>query len=159
MTRAEFGRGRTNVLAVDVSQLVQSSRADLDDLYRASSGGEIPRGRGTGTLLLGAESGINAAAAWYTRRAIWQGKVFDPDRGELRNRITPLGILAIVANVYPGPSWSDAKLCTILDYSKTSIVAHWIRDEIRPVAPDLYLGVAYLGRVRVAHFALSFARE
>ncbi|HLZ08922.1 MAG TPA: hypothetical protein VKT80_10070 [Chloroflexota bacterium] len=147
------------MLAVDVSQLIKASRAELDDRYRASPGGEIPRGRGTGTLLLGAGPEINAAASWYARRVLWQGKVFDPERGELRNRITPFGILAFVAKVYTGPSWADAKPCTVLDYSKTSVIAHWIRDEIRPVAPGLYLGVAYLGRVRVAHFALSFAAE
>jgi hypothetical protein len=147
------------MLAVDMSQLIKASRAELDDLYRASPGGEIPRGRGTGTLLLGARPRLNAAAAWYARQILWQGKVFDPARGELRNRITPFGILAFVAKVYSGPSRADAKPCTILDYSKTSTVARWIWDEIRPVAPDLYLGVAYLGKVRVAHFALSFAED
>ena len=147
------------MLAVDVSQLIKASRADLDDRYRASPGDEIPSGRGTGTLLLGAGPEINAAAAWYARHVLWQGKVFDPERGDLRNRITPFGIQAFVAKVYPGPSWADAKPCVILDYSKTSVVAHWIRDEIRPVAPGLYLGVAYVGRLKVAHFALSFATE
>jgi hypothetical protein len=155
----KFGHGRQSVLAVDIAQLIKMSRADLDRLYLANPGGEIPRGRGNGALLLGGGAAINEAAAWYVRQVMWQGKVFDPDRGELRNLLTPFGIKAIVAKVYSGPSWSDAKPCIVLDYSKTSTVAHWIRDEIRLVAPGLYLGVAYLGKVKVAYFALSFDRE
>jgi hypothetical protein len=147
------------VLSLDVPRLIKSSRADLDRLFRVIPGGEIPSGTGSGTLLLGGGPEINAVAAWYARQVIWQGKVFDPARGELRNLITPFGIRAIVAKVYPGPSWSDGRPCIVLDYSKTSTIAHWVRDEIRPVAPDLYLGVAYLGRVRIAHFALSFSGE
>ncbi len=144
------------MVVVDTSQLINRSRADLDQLFRASPGGEIPRGRATGTLLLGGGAEINAAAAWYIRHVIWKGKTFDPTRGELRNLITPFDIEAIVAKVYQGASWSDSKPCTVLDYSTTSVVAHWVRDEIRPVAPDLYLGVAYLGRIPVVYFALDF---
>lgn len=107
--------------------------------------------------MLGGGPGLNAAAAWYVRHVVWQGKVFDPGRGELRNLISPVGIEAIVAKVYPGSSWSDGQPCVVLDYSQTSVIAHGVRDEIRLVAPDLYLGVAYLGKLKVAHFALSFA--
>jgi len=144
------------VLSLDVPRLIKTSRADLERLYRENPGDEVPSGRGTGTLLVGAGAEINAALAWYARLAVWQGKVFDPERGELRNLITPFGVRAIVARVYPGVSWSDGKPCTILDYSTTSTIARWIRDEIRPVAPNLYLGVAYLGRIKVVNFALSF---
>ena len=34
----------------------------------------------------------------------------------------------------------------MLDYSKTSLIAHWIRDEIREVSPGIYLGLVYLGQ-------------
>ena len=77
----------------------------------------------TVALLLGGGPEINAAAAWYARQVIWQGKVFDPARGELRNLITPFGIRAIIAKVYPGSSWSDGKPCIVLDYAKTSVIA------------------------------------
>jgi hypothetical protein len=144
------------MLAVDLPQLVAMPRAELDQLYRDSPAGPIPTGRGAGRLLLGGDSGVNRAAAWYTQHALWQGKVFDPERGELRNMITPFGLEAIVAKVFVGSSWSDRQPCVVLDYSETSRVARWVRDEIRLVAPDLYLGVAYLGSVRVVHFALRF---
>ena len=45
----------------------------------------------------------------------------------------------------------------MLDYSKTSLVAHWIRDEIREVAADVYLGLVYWQHARILHFALKFS--
>ena len=36
----------------------------------------------------------------------------------------------------------------MLDYSKTSLVAQWIRDEIRQVAPKIYLGQVYWEKKR-----------
>jgi len=144
------------VLAVDLRRLIAAPRGDLERWYRDSPAGQIPAGRGRGRLLLGAGAGANRAAAWYVRHVLWQGKVFDPRRGELRNLVTPLGIAAIVAKVYAGPSWSDGKPCIVLDYARTSLLARWVRDEIRLVAPDLYLGVAHVGTVPVVHFALCF---
>jgi hypothetical protein len=144
------------MLAVDASHLIKASRAELDRLYQANPGGETPEGGGSGTFLLGATPQLNGAAAWYLRLVLWQGKVFDRERGELYNLITPFGIPALVAKVYPGPSWSDGKPCLVLDYSATSLAARWVRDEIRLVAPGLFLGVGYLGRVKIAHFALKF---
>ncbi len=44
----------------------------------------------------------------------------------------------------------------MLDYSKTSLVAQWIRDEIREVAPGIYLGLVYWGKKKLIHFALEF---
>jgi len=35
-------------------------------------------------------------------------------------------------------------------------VAHWVRDEIREVAPHIYLGKVYLGKKRLIDFALEF---
>ena len=74
----------------------------------------------------------------------------------LTNRILPFGLNAIVAKVYTGPSWFDQKECIVLDYSKTSLVAQWIRDEIRLIAPDLYLGRVYWEKTALIHFSLEF---
>ena len=141
---------------IDLPWLIAARRAELECLYRESPAGPIPAGRGSGSLLLGAGAEANRAAAWYVRHALWQGKVFDPRRGELRNLITPFGIAAIAAKVYAGPSRGDGKLCIVLDYAPTSRLARWVWDEIRLVAPDLYLGVAYLGPAPLVHFALHF---
>lgn len=142
--------------AVDVPQLQRMSRGELDDLFRESGAGEIPRGRADGTALLAPGSAVQGPAAKAARALLWKGKVFDPDRGELLNRIFPSGSRAIRAKVYKDASWLDGREAIVLDYSKTSLVAHWIRDEIREVSPGVYLGVVYWGRARLIHFALSF---
>jgi hypothetical protein len=36
------------------------------------------------------------------------------------------------------------------------VAARFVRDEIREIAPNLYLGIAYLDRIKIANFALSF---
>jgi hypothetical protein len=74
----------------------------------------------------------------------------------LKNKILPFGINAIVARVYKGASWLDGKECIVLDYSDTSIVAQWIRDEIRQIQPKFYLGVVYWNKARLIDFALEF---
>ena len=74
----------------------------------------------------------------------------------LKNRISALGVHAIVAKVYKGPSWLDGKECIVLDYSETSFLAHWVRDEIRQIGPGLYLGKVYWGKKRLIDFALKF---
>ena len=44
----------------------------------------------------------------------------------------------------------------MLDYSKTSLVAKWIRDEIRMIGPKIYLGRVYWDNKPCLHFALEF---
>jgi hypothetical protein len=86
----------------------------------------------------------------------WQGKTFDAKHGVLRNRILAFGLNAIVAEVYKGPSLFDNAECIVLDYSKTSTVAQWIRDEIRLIGPKFYLGRVYWEGKSLIHFALQF---
>jgi len=58
--------------------------------------------------------------------------------------------------VYKGKSWFDNKECIVLDYSKTSLLAKHIRDEIRQIGPGLYLGVVFWDQTRTLNFALQF---
>jgi hypothetical protein len=44
----------------------------------------------------------------------------------------------------------------VLDYSRTSLVAKHIRDEIRQIDPGTYLGIVYWDKTRTIHFALQF---
>jgi hypothetical protein len=86
----------------------------------------------------------------------WKGKVFDAQKGLLKNKILVFGIEAIVARVYKAASWFDGQECIVLDYSDTSVVAHWIRDEIRLIGPNFYLGLVYWDRARLIDFCLQF---
>jgi hypothetical protein len=132
------------------------SQTQLDDLFRNSQAGNIPRGEGEGTVLIDPGTELSDIAAKFVHIFAWQGKVFDPEAGQLRNEISPFKIQAIVANVYRAASWFDGKECIVLDYSQTSLVAHWIRDEIREVAPGVYLGIVFWDKEKLINFSLTF---
>ena len=85
---------------------------------------------------------------------MWQGKVFDPETAILRNKITPFRIKAIKAKVYRDKSWLDGEETIAIDYSKTSIVARMVHDEIREVEPRIYLGKVYLWKWKTVDFVL-----
>jgi hypothetical protein len=136
-------------------QLLHLPAADLDAMFRQASAGPVPRGDARGTVLVATGSGAGRLVADLTRRLLWQGKVLLSD-GTLVNKVTPLGVRAVRAVVHTGPSWVDGKDCIVIDYAPTSTVARWVRDEIRLIAPDLYLGVVWFARRRVASFALAF---
>jgi hypothetical protein len=141
----------------DVQQLLGMSAADLDALFATSPPGPIPNGPANGTALVDTGKPISKEIAWLVQHFAWQGKTFDGPHGTLRNRVTTFGIDAIVAEVYLANSLADGKPCIVLDYSKTSIVAQRVRDEIRLIAPNTYLGKVYWDNKPTIHFALQFA--
>jgi hypothetical protein len=141
-------------MAYDVPQLLQMSNQDLDQLFSSSPVGDIPDGAAKGTAIIATP--FSADIAEFVNLFVWEGKTFDAKNGFLRNRILGLGLNAIVAKVYKAPSWFDNKECVVLDYSETSLVACWIRDEIRLISPNFYLGRVYWGKKPLIHFALQF---
>ena len=141
----------------DVSQLLKMSQAELDALFTQSEVGPIPDGQAEGTAIVAPGSNFSQNIAKFVSVFAWQGKVFDANAGLLRNRIGPFGLNAIIAKVYKAPSWLDGKECIVLDYSETSMLTHWIRDEIRLIEPPgLYLGKVYWDKARLIDFALQF---
>lgn len=143
-------------MAYDVPQLLKMSQAQLDELFTNSASGDIPDGQAQGTAIIAPGTTYTGDIAAFISHFAWQGKVFDAKKGVLKNRILPFGLNAIIATVYKGPSWLDGKECIVLDYSETSLLAHWIRDEIRQIDPGLYLGKVYWDRKRLIDFALKF---
>ena len=143
-------------MAYDIEQFLRMTQPQLDELFSASPTGDIPDGEGKGTAIIAAGTGVTPEIAAFINHFAWQGKIFDAKAGLLKNKILPFGVAAIVARVYKGESWFDRKECIVLDYSETSLVAGWIRDEIRMVQPGLYLGQVFGGRTRLFHFALQF---
>ncbi len=143
-------------MAYDVPQLLGMSQNELDELFKKSPTGEIPNGEGKGTAIVAPGTNYTQDLAQFISFFAWQGKVFDAKNGVLRNKILPLGLNAIVAKVYKGESWLDGKECIVLDYSETSLVARWIRDEIRQIGPKMYLGKVYWDKKRLIDFALEF---
>jgi hypothetical protein len=143
-------------MAYDVPQLLAMSQLQLDDLFRASPAGDIPNGPAKGTAIIAPGTRYTETIAEIINHFGWQGKVFDADKGFLKNRILALGFEAIVAKVYKGPSWLDGNDCIVLDYSDTSLIAHWVRDEIRLIGPGFYLGKVYWKKDRLIDFCLQF---
>jgi len=144
-------------MTITVPDLLKMSQAQLDDLFTQSPPGEIPDGEANGTAIIAPGTTYTAEIAQLINHFAWQGKTFDAKKGVLRNRILPFGLNAIIAKVYKAPSWLDGKECIVLDYSETSLLAHWIRDEIRLIAPRLYLGKVYWDKKRLIDFAIEFA--
>lgn len=143
-------------MVMDVPSLLKLSGAELDTLFTQADAGPIPDGQAEGTAIIAPGTLFSPELAKAVELFVWKGKTFDGPHGVLRNRISPLGVNAIVAEVYKGPSLFDKKECIVLDYSKTSLVAQWIRDEIRLIAPKIYLGRVYWSDRPVLHFALQF---
>ena len=143
-------------MAYDVAQLFAMSQQQLDDLFKASPAGDIPDGQADGTAIIAPGTKYTGQIASVINTFGWQGKVFDAKAGYLKNRVLMAGIQAIVAKVYKGPSWLDGNECIVLDYSETSLLAHYIRDEIRLIGPGFYLGKVYWGHERLIDFCLRF---
>ena len=135
----------------ELRKLGKLGKAELEELFRGSPAGELPDGEADGIFL------VPAIASRIIRLAAWRGKRFDRQAGEVENRVLPFGVRAVRAKVYKEPSWFDGRETIVLDYSKTSFVARKVRDEIREVAPGLYLGLVYWGREKVGLFALRLS--
>jgi len=145
-----------------MTDLMKMSQKQLDDLFFKCPAGPIPEGESSGTAIVWPGTFWSRLIARFVRRVAWQGKVFtkSPDGKDatLQNKIGPVSTQLIVARVYYTPSWLDGKECIVLDYSKTSLFARKIRDEIREVAPRLYLGKVWWGKTRLIDFALEFPK-
>ncbi|MFF4212565.1 hypothetical protein ACFYZE_25040 [Streptomyces sp. NPDC001796] len=144
-------------MVLDEVQLLKAGEQRLEDIFRTSPPGEIPRGPLEGTAILPWAGTVGARfLAVFVSLGVWRGKVFSPD-GHLSNRLTPLDVLAVVAKVGVGPSLLDGKDCIVIDYSRTSLLAMGVRDEMRKVAPSLYLGVVWLFGHKVGWFSLRLS--
>lgn len=142
-----------------ISQWLNMSREELDEIYKNAKAGAVPRGDTYGTAIL-AGSSMARGLAKVARLFAWQGKVFDMyaeqgEKGVLVNKVSPFGIKLVVAKVYRGASWMDNNETIVIDYASTSLMARKIRDEIREVEPGVWLGKVWWGKKRVLDFALS----
>jgi hypothetical protein len=141
---------------LSADDLLEMSQQQLDDLFERSQAGPIPNGQAKGTAIIAPGTAFSKEIAELINHFTWEGKTFDGAHGVLSNRILGFGLNAIIAEVYKDASWLDGKECIVLDYSKTSNLAHWIRDEIRLIDRNIYLGVVYWEKSRLIDFCLEF---
>lgn len=143
-------------LPCSLEQLARLSWQDLECLYRQSATGTIPEGylRGRAIYRLGSPlAGVRSKVT----HLLWHGKDFSPADGTLINQWC--GVRAIRARVGYGPSWLDGGPAVIMDYRGMSRVWADVRDEIREVAPGLYLGAMYRRRSPCPKFVMFFALQ
>jgi len=138
--------------------LIPATRGELATLFGSGRVGSIPNGHGRGTVLIGTGGITSRLAAAASYALAWRGKMVNARSGRLKNILTPLNIQAIEATVYKQDSWYDGDPCIVLDYSKTSLVARQIRDEIREIAPGVFLGLVFWGRHHILDFSLDFTQ-
>jgi len=146
-------------MTITATDLRSMSRSELDELFRNSPAGPVPKGASRGTALIVPGGFLDRILGGLVRLLVWKGKRFrtDPDgSASLKNLISPLSIELFRAEVYPEESWFSDGPAVILDYSESSILVRMIRDEIRQVADGLYLGQVFLWRTRVILFMLEF---
>jgi hypothetical protein len=118
--------------------LASLSWEELENIYRQAPPGRIPCGYLCGrAVLCPGRCGyrLNQTLA----NNLWRGKHIASSA--VVNQWC--GFTAIHGKVYPGESWLDCKPAIILDYRPTSIVWRNVRDEMRQVAPGLYVGMMY----------------
>jgi hypothetical protein len=145
-------------MATTLEGLTRLSQSELDDLFRTSPMGDIPDGDAQGIAIVAMEGPeVEGPILWFARWLAWRGKVVDRPRATLLNKVGPFGWHLIRASIYIAPSWFDGKPTIVLDYSKTSLVARSVRDEIREVGPGCYLGIVFIGKTKTVNFALQFA--
>jgi hypothetical protein len=147
------------ITATDPSSLVGETTGELGELFRSGTAGAIPDGHGKGTVLVGTGGRAARVAAALCYAVAWRGKVVNAREARLKNIVTPLRIQAIEAAVYKQDSWYDGETCIVLDYSRTSLLARRVRDEIREIAPGVFLGLVFWGRRHVLDFALDFRQR
>jgi hypothetical protein len=143
-------------MTYDMASITAMAQSEMDELFRQSPAGDIPAGEAVGTAIIAPGTIISDTIAHFVHIFAWKGKVFDPATGTLRNIILPIDDRAIMAQVYKQASWFDGAESIVLDYSRTSIVAHWVRDEIRLIAPQTYLGIVFWDHDKLINFMLQF---
>lgn len=139
-----------------LDELARMSWVEMECLYRAAEAGAIPTGTTRG-LAFYSPCDKHAALRSRTTKLLWKGKEFDCAGTSLVNRWC--GLKAIKAQVYYGPSWLDGKPSIIMDYACTSHVWKDVRDEVREIAPGLYLGLMYHRKPCGAQMKLFFALD
>ncbi len=150
------GEARGQGPGITLDALLRMTPAEIEAVYRQGTAAAIPPGRVRGTALL-------APGTWRARplsrgaRLLWQGKVIEPDQATAVNRF--FGIRMIRGQLSQGPSWFDGAPALILDYSETSRIYARNRDEIRQVAPGLFLGLMYDRSTAPPRLSMYFALE
>jgi hypothetical protein len=149
-------KAQTPPAAVTLDQLLGMAPAQIESVYRQGTAVAIPAGKVRGTAIL-APGTRRARIVSRGARLLWQGKVFESGEATAVNRF--FGMRMIRGQLYEGPSWLDGRPSLVLDYSQTSRIYADNRDEIRQVAPGLFIGLMYDRTTAPPELKMYFALE
>jgi hypothetical protein len=110
-------------------------------LFRQSDLGCAALGPTRGTVLY--VEGKHPRLKAHLQGAVWKGKTFHGD-STCTNRWLG-GVHAVSAGVCVEPSWLDGQPCFVMQYAPDAAVFGNVRDELREIAPDVWLGRSYDG--------------
>jgi hypothetical protein len=140
---------------LSLEQLARMNWPELEQLYRSAEPGTIPEGYARGRAIYSPDDLLYGPRSKMTRW-VWHGKHFQSD-GTLVNQW--LGVRTIRARVAYDTSWFDGRPSIVMDYCGMSKVWADVRDEMREVAPGLYLGVMYQRRCPEPRMKMFFALD
>jgi hypothetical protein len=138
--RAEGVPAPAQSCPISASQLGKMCPAELDQVFAAGRVELPPVGPACGRVLLVSSARLPRLRA-QLMSSVWKGKLFFPD-GSFTN-LWVGGVQAVPSCVTIAPSWFDARPCIVLEYPPGSPVFANTRDEIREIAPGLFLGQFY----------------
>ena len=141
---------------ITLDKLEKMEWSQLDALFRHSSAGQTPCGFYRGRVFSSPDKCGSKILA-TTTNTIWVGKHIDSDAGTVLNQWR-IGKV-IKGQAYTGSSWFDEAPSFVMDYSHTSLVWKKMRDELREVAPGVYLGVTFQRNPQGGSFRLFFGLE
>src|SRR5262245_38296328 len=108
-------------------------------LFRQGTLGCGPLGPTRGTVLYA--DGKRPLLKARLQGVVWKGKTFHGD-GTFTNRWLG-GVQAVSADTCVEPSWLDGQPCLVMQYAPDAPVFGNVRDELRQIAPDVWLGRSY----------------
>ena len=132
-----LGRADTGTACLTMKDLQRMSPCELAALYERSEVGTPFTGRMEGKILYVADAKFPKLRAKVNSFA-WRGKTAQPS-GDFTNRWVG-GLEAINSRYEIGPSWIDGKPAIVMQYPRDTKLLGNVRDEVREVAPGLYLG-------------------
>jgi hypothetical protein len=123
-----------------LQQLRRMTEPELADQFARAEVGQPPVGVGRGEVVCLTDGRLPRAKARLTN-AVWRGKAFADD-GSFVNRWAG-GVKAIGSHYTIAPSWADGRPAVVMEYPAGTPVFANTHDELREVAPGLYLGALY----------------
>ncbi len=119
--------------------LGQATPCCWEALFRQGTVGCPPVGCTRGTVLY--VDGKHPRLTARLQGIVWKGKTFHDD-GTFTNRWAG-GINAVSTAVRPELSWLDGQPCLVAQYAPDAPVFGNVRDELRQIAPCVWLGRSY----------------